>query len=111
MTFFCLSDFCCDYLFLCSELLSRILYLIVPSMSVSHTAMVQPLRLAAKTRKLAKSYFGDVGQAITEMPCNLSATLDELYEWEKKLYKEVKVMGTTIRSLLWFLALLKDLSV
>ncbi|MCD7461228.1 hypothetical protein HAX54_045574 [Datura stramonium] len=42
------------------ELLSRILYLIVPSMSVSHT------------------------------PCNLSSTLDELYEWEKKLYKEVK---------------------
>lgn len=62
-------------------------------MSVSHPATVQSVRLAAKTRKLAKSYFGDVGQDNTVMPCNLSSTLDELYEWEKKLYKEVKVMG------------------
>ncbi|KAF3656414.1 putative protein disulfide-isomerase-like [Capsicum annuum] len=72
------------------ELLSRILYLIVPSMSVSHTATVQTVKLAAKTRKLAKSYFGDVGQDNSVKPCNLSSTLDELYEWEKKLYKEVK---------------------
>lgn len=72
------------------ELLSRILYLIVPSMSVSHTVTVQSVRLAAKTRKLAKSYFGDVGQDNTVKPCNMSSTIDELYEWEKKLYKEVK---------------------
>ncbi|KAJ8557978.1 hypothetical protein K7X08_004744 [Anisodus acutangulus] len=72
------------------ELLSRILYLIVPSMSVSHTVTVQSVRLAAKTRKLAKSYFGDVGQDNAVKPCHLSSTLDELYEWEKKLYKEVK---------------------
>ncbi|KAG5601248.1 hypothetical protein H5410_032618 [Solanum commersonii] len=72
------------------ELLSRILYLIVPSMPVSHTATVQSVRLAAKTRKLAKSYFEDVGQDSAVMPCNLSSTFDKLYEWEKKLYKEVK---------------------
>lgn len=67
--------------------------MIVPSMSVSDTATVQSIRLAAKTRKLAKSYFEDVGQDNDVMPCNLSSTFDELYEWEKKLYKEVKVMG------------------
>ncbi|XP_059299121.1 nitrate regulatory gene2 protein-like isoform X2 [Lycium ferocissimum] len=72
------------------ELVSRILYLIVPSMSVSRTVTVQSVRLAAKTRKLAKSYFGDVGQDNAVKPCHLSSTLDELYEWEKKLYKEVK---------------------
>ncbi|CAN4099670.1 unnamed protein product [Withania somnifera] len=72
------------------ELLSRILYLIVPSMSVSHTVTMQSVRLAAKTRKLAKSYFGDVGLGNAVKPCDMSSTLDELYEWEKKLYKEVK---------------------
>ncbi|XP_009618354.1 nitrate regulatory gene2 protein [Nicotiana tomentosiformis] len=75
---------------LVKELVSRILYLIVPSMSVSHTVTLKSVRLATKTRKLAKSYFGDVGQDNVVQPCNLSSTLDELYEWEKKLYKEVK---------------------
>ncbi|CAN4097739.1 unnamed protein product [Withania somnifera] len=71
------------------ELLSRILHLIAPSISFSHTVTVQSVRLAAKTRKLTKSYFGDVGLDAVK-PCNMSSTLDELYEWEKKLYKEVK---------------------
>jgi len=40
--------------------------------------------------KIAKSYNGqDVREGLTG---NLSATLEQLYAWEKKLYKEVKVL-------------------
>lgn len=67
--------------------LSRVLYLMSPSLS-TYPVSRRSVRLAAKTMKMAKSYFGDIN--IAGKPCNLSCTLEKLYAWEKKLYKEVK---------------------
>lgn len=41
--------------------------------------------------KIAKAYTGDPGNDFDMKARNLSSTLDKLYAWEKKLYKEVKV--------------------
>lgn len=40
---------------------------------------------------MAKAYYGDSWKDIYTKPNKLSSTLDKLYAWEKKLYKEVKV--------------------
>ncbi|KZV33025.1 hypothetical protein F511_03291 [Dorcoceras hygrometricum] len=50
----------------------------------------QSVKLASRSIKLAKSYFEDVGKDEDKSSCNLSSTLDKLYVWERKLYKEVK---------------------
>ncbi|KAL0314327.1 UNVERIFIED_CONTAM: protein ALTERED PHOSPHATE STARVATION RESPONSE 1 [Sesamum angustifolium] len=71
-------------------ILSRILCLISPSVSLQDPPSMQSIKLASSTMKLAKSYFEDVGNDVNTQACNLSATLDKLYAWEKKLYKEVK---------------------
>ncbi|XP_010428828.1 PREDICTED: uncharacterized protein LOC104713417 [Camelina sativa] len=66
-------------------ILSRIMYLVAPSTQSSHS---QPIRLTSRTRKIAKAYNGqDVNGGFNG---NLSSTLEKLYAWEKKLYKEVK---------------------
>jgi hypothetical protein len=67
---------------------SRIMYLVAPS-TVSSRSQPQPsIRLTSRILKIAKSYNGqDVREGLTG---NLSATLEQLYAWEKKLYKEVK---------------------
>lgn len=70
--------------------LSRVMYLMSPSLS-TYPVSRRSVRLAAKTMKMAKSYFGDINSDIAGKPCNLSCTLEKLYAWEKKLYKEVKV--------------------
>ncbi|KAL3504200.1 hypothetical protein ACH5RR_034041 [Cinchona calisaya] len=72
-------------------ILSRILYLKSPSLPSSYQPSMGSIKLAAKTTKLAKSYFGDLWKDIEAKPGNLSSTLEQLYAWEKKLYKEVKV--------------------
>ena len=41
--------------------------------------------------KLAKAYCGEPEKELISNPLNLSSTLEKLYAWEKKLYKEVKV--------------------
>ncbi|GFP89816.1 hypothetical protein PHJA_001125400 [Phtheirospermum japonicum] len=71
-------------------ILSQILYPIYPSLSSRDPPSMQSAKLASKTMKLAKSYFDDVGKDENSQACNLSSTLDKLYAWEKKLYKEVK---------------------
>ncbi|KAI3464525.1 hypothetical protein Pfo_021188 [Paulownia fortunei] len=71
-------------------ILSRILYLISPSLSLRDPPSMQSTKLASSTMKLARSYFEDVGEDVNSKACNLSSTLDKLYAWEKKLYKEVK---------------------
>ncbi|XP_059631797.1 nitrate regulatory gene2 protein isoform X2 [Cornus florida] len=71
-------------------LLSRILNLISPSLSSSQPPSRRSVRLAFKTMKLAKSYYGDSGKNGSVKRSNLSSTLEKLYVWEKKLYKEVK---------------------
>ncbi|CAK9142926.1 unnamed protein product [Ilex paraguariensis] len=72
------------------EIFSRILYFITPSLSSSHPPSRQSARLASKAMKLAKSYYEETGKDIFVKPINLSSTLEKLYAWEKKLYKEVK---------------------
>ena len=47
--------------------------------------------MAYSTLKMAKAYYGDSWKDIYTKPNKLSSTLDKLYAWEKKLYKEVKV--------------------
>ncbi|XP_051124098.1 nitrate regulatory gene2 protein-like isoform X2 [Andrographis paniculata] len=47
-------------------------------------------KLASNTMKMARSYFDNVEKDVNSKAFNLSATLDKLYAWEKKLYKEVK---------------------
>ncbi|KFK44283.1 hypothetical protein AALP_AA1G238200 [Arabis alpina] len=67
---------------------SRIMYLVAPS-TVSSRSQPQPsVRLTSRILKIAKTYNGhDVGESFSG---NLSSTLEKLYAWEKKLYKEVK---------------------
>ncbi|XP_057490552.1 nitrate regulatory gene2 protein-like [Actinidia eriantha] len=61
-----------------------------PSVSSSSPPPGQSVRVAASTIKLAKSYYGDSWNNTNVKPGNLSSTLEKLYTWEKKLYKEVK---------------------
>jgi len=73
-----------------SVILSRIMYLVAPSTRSSHSQPRLSIRLTSRTRKMAKSYNGqDVNGGFNG---NLSSTLEKLYAWEKKLYKEVKVL-------------------
>ncbi|KAL3638827.1 hypothetical protein CASFOL_016734 [Castilleja foliolosa] len=71
-------------------ILSQILYPISSYLSSRDPPSMQSAKLASKTMKLAKSYFDDVGKDENSKACNLSSTLDKLYAWEKKLFKEVK---------------------
>lgn len=73
-------------------MMSRLMYLIDPSTSLWDSPSKQSAKLASSTMKLAKSYFDDVGNDVNLKASNLSSTLDKLYAWEKKLYKEVKVI-------------------
>ncbi|XP_052191230.1 protein ROLLING AND ERECT LEAF 2 isoform X2 [Diospyros lotus] len=75
---------------LLNVILSRILYMVAPSSSSSRPSSRKSVRFAFSTMKLAKSYFGDSGKNPNMKPSNLSSTLEKLYVWEKKLYKEVK---------------------
>lgn len=83
----CLLEFACFH----AVILSRILYLIAPSTSSSHLPSSQSVQMAYSTLKMAKAYYGDSWKDIYTKPNKLSSTLDKLYAWEKKLYKEVKV--------------------
>ncbi|WCJ44370.1 hypothetical protein M5689_025040 [Euphorbia peplus] len=64
---------------------SRILYMVS-----SHPPPRSSVHISSKTMKIAKAYSGDSGDDFDRMPRNLSSTLDEIYAWEKKLYKHVK---------------------
>ncbi|KAJ4831960.1 hypothetical protein Tsubulata_018825 [Turnera subulata] len=66
-------------------ILSRILYLVS-----SHPPEMQSVRISSRTMKMAKEYSGEPVHDFDGRPKNLSSTLEELYAWEKKLYKEVK---------------------
>ncbi|KAA8538446.1 hypothetical protein F0562_028008 [Nyssa sinensis] len=71
-------------------LFTRFLYLIAPSLSSSHPPSRRSVRLAFSTMKMAKSYYEDSEKDINMKSSNLSSSLEKLYVWEKKLYKEVK---------------------
>ncbi|KAF4386251.1 hypothetical protein G4B88_003468 [Cannabis sativa] len=67
-------------------IISRILYIIAPSRPPPR----RRVRISSKTLKLAKAYGGGPGKESEMRSGNLSSTLEKLYAWEKKLYKEVK---------------------
>ncbi|CAH8354573.1 unnamed protein product [Eruca vesicaria subsp. sativa] len=67
---------------------SRIMYRVAPSTVSSRSQPQPPIRLTSRILKIAKTYnVQDVPEGFT---ANLSSTLEKLYAWEKKLYKEVK---------------------
>ncbi|KAL0546087.1 hypothetical protein IC582_015992 [Cucumis melo] len=70
-------------------ILSRIQYLVAPSSASSQPPLI---RLDPKTVKMAKEYAGSSspGNEFDLKSGSLSSTLEKLYVWEKKLYKEVK---------------------
>lgn len=72
-------------------ILSRIQYLVAPSSVSSQPPLI---RLDPKTVKMAKAYAGSSspGNDFDMKSGSLSSTLEKLYVWEKKLYKEVKVL-------------------
>ncbi|XVF39304.1 hypothetical protein PTKIN_Ptkin01aG0024000 [Pterospermum kingtungense] len=67
---------------------SKILYLVAPNVLSSNPPSRSLIRITSRTMKMAKDYCQVAQQ--DEKPRNLSSTLEELYAWEKKLYKEVK---------------------
>ncbi|KAL6962167.1 hypothetical protein U1Q18_037121 [Sarracenia purpurea var. burkii] len=71
-------------------ILSRILCMEAPSFSSPSPPSKQSVRLAFSTMKLAKLSYGASWNNTNLKTSNLSSTLEMLYAWEKKLYKEVK---------------------
>lgn len=69
---------------------SRILEMLAPSKPPSHPPSGPPIQFSSRTMKLAKAYCGEPEKELISNPINLSSTLEKLYAWEKKLYKEVK---------------------
>ncbi|KAL2638257.1 hypothetical protein AAZV13_06G105100 [Glycine max] len=67
---------------------SRILQMLAPSRLPSDLVSIQ---FSSREIKLAQAYCGgEPGKDFKTNPENLSSTLEKLYAWEKKLYKEVK---------------------
>lgn len=61
-------------------------------LSASSVASSRPsARVDSKTIKLARAYYENSGKDTNVEYGNVSSILEELYAWEKKLYKEVKV--------------------
>ncbi|XP_020963628.1 uncharacterized protein LOC107607816 [Arachis ipaensis] len=69
---------------------SRIVHSLAPSRLPSHPPSRPPVQLSSRAMKMAKAYCGEPGREFNTNPLNLSSTLEKLYAWEKKLYKEVK---------------------
>ncbi|KAL4278642.1 hypothetical protein GQ457_03G032490 [Hibiscus cannabinus] len=67
---------------------SRMLYQVAPNMISSPPPPIPSIPITSRTMKMAKEYCQVTEQ--DEKHRNLSSTLEELYAWEKKLYKEVK---------------------
>ncbi|XP_058089896.1 protein ROLLING AND ERECT LEAF 2-like [Magnolia sinica] len=61
-----------------------------PALTSSRPLTKQSKRSAANSPKMAKARDGDFEKAAGMKSGNLSSTLEKLYAWEKKLYKEVK---------------------
>ena len=65
--------------------------MVAPSSASSRPPLIW---LDPKTVKMAKAYSGSgsPGNELDLKSGSLSSTLEKLYAWEKKLYKEVKVL-------------------
>ncbi|XP_060673466.1 nitrate regulatory gene2 protein-like [Ziziphus jujuba] len=75
---------------LLKAIFTRILYLIAPSMLSSPPSSRPSIQLSSRTVKVAKAYYRESSKDFSMKYGNLSSTLEKLYVWEKKLYKEVK---------------------
>ncbi|XP_043808822.1 nitrate regulatory gene2 protein-like [Manihot esculenta] len=64
---------------------SRILYLVS-----SHPPTRPSVQISSRATKMAKAYSEEPGNDFDMKARNLSSTLEKIYAWEKKLYKEVK---------------------
>ncbi|XP_017246961.1 uncharacterized protein LOC108218503 [Daucus carota subsp. sativus] len=71
--------------------LSRIMHRKAPSSASSLASSRPSVRVNSKTIKLARSYYENSEKDTNVEYGNISSILEELYAWEKKLYKEVKV--------------------
>ncbi|KAL3736705.1 hypothetical protein ACJRO7_025619 [Eucalyptus globulus] len=69
---------------------SRIMYLVAPSMLSSHSSSRQSAQVSSRRMKMPEAYIEDPGKDFNLNSRNISSTLDKLYAWEKKLYREVK---------------------
>lgn len=69
---------------------SRILEMLAPSKPPSHPPSGPLIQFSSRTMKLAKACCGEPEKELVSNPINRSSTLEKLYSWEKKLYKEVK---------------------
>ena len=76
-----------------AAIFTRILYLVAPSMLSSYPPSRPSIPLSSKAMKMAKAYGAESGKDFNMKSGNLSSTLEKLYAWEKKLHKEVKVLG------------------
>ncbi|XP_030443931.1 nitrate regulatory gene2 protein [Syzygium oleosum] len=75
---------------LLKAIFSRIMYLVAPSMLSSHSPSKISARVSSRRMKMARAYVGDAAKDFNLDSGTISSTLDKLYAWEKKLYKEVK---------------------
>ncbi|KAF2296714.1 hypothetical protein GH714_001400 [Hevea brasiliensis] len=66
-------------------ILSRILYLVS-----SHPPTRPSVQISSRAMKMAKAYSEEPGNDFDMKARSLSSTLEKIYLWEKKLYKEVK---------------------
>ncbi|GKU87622.1 hypothetical protein SLEP1_g1990 [Rubroshorea leprosula] len=71
-------------------IVSRILDLVAPNMLPSYSLPRPTVRLTPRTMKMAQDYCGVPGQDLQTLQGNISSTLEKLYVWEKRLFKEVK---------------------
>lgn len=77
----------CFYIVALSRIMHRNDTALASPRARSRTSVKVDLRIV----KLAKSYYENSGIDATVDYGNISSILEELYAWEKKLYKEVKV--------------------
>uniref|UniRef100_A0A7N0RGP1 Uncharacterized protein n=1 Tax=Kalanchoe fedtschenkoi TaxID=63787 RepID=A0A7N0RGP1_KALFE len=74
-----------------SALLKAVLYRLLDLRASSKIpSSGQYMQMASRTMKMAKTLYGDLEGELNRKPGKLSIVMDELYAWEKKLYKEVK---------------------
>lgn len=70
----------------------------------SHSPSKISARVSSRRMKMARAYVGDAAKDFNLNSGNISSTLDKLYAWEKKLYKEVKVWISFAMECIWFLS-------
>lgn len=72
------------------EIFSKILYLMAPNAIASHSLPRSSVHISSRTMKMAKDYCEVPRPDLNIRHGNISSTLEKLYAWEKKLFKEVK---------------------